>query len=734
MVIAAYWRLVHCQFVNYDDPDYISNNPMVLKGLTLEGIRWAFTSFHAANWHPLTWLSHMLDCQLYGANPLGPHLTNLCFHILNTLLLFILFNRLTGAQWKSAAVAGLFAVHPIHVESVAWISERKDVLSTFLGLLSTWCYVRFAQKQVDSKKRIWYLGTLFCFALALLAKPMVVTLPFVWMLLDCWPLVRSWQSRLVFEKIPFLFLSGIACLLTLMAQQNAVMPMDQKTSLLLAVILAVQSYWMYIAKLFFPTKLAVLYPMPNEFHLWQSAVAAVALIGLSLLAVAWRRGRPAIVVGWLWFLGTLVPVVGFVKVGLHFVADRYTYIPSIGLSLVFVWCVGELIAKSKRVAILGTALFSVVGLILLVVTNVQLKYWSDSVTLFEHCLAVTENNAVGEDLLGTALVEQHRFDESKTHFERSIQLLSTQVFNLSVSASYAHNHLGSVYLREGDNRAAVAEYKAAVGYDPNYAIAYANLGEALLKTGELEESLRSSLKAISISSNNAAAFYNAGTVYVMQHQTNDAVAFFRKAVELRPRFPEAHNNLAYTLAKTGAQAEAETHYREAIRLWPDYLDARRNFGGLLLKQKRFDEATEQYLAILRSEPDNAEAHYQLGVIEQDQRHYSDAALHLRRAVELKPSWVEAINNLSWLLSTSTDATVRNGSEALKFARRLAVFTGDDDVQTLDTLAAAYAETGEFAEASQHEKAAIETLRKRGEPVKGFEQRFDLYQQHRPFRE
>ena len=478
VTLAVYWPVMRCDFVDYDDPAYFMFNHHVQAGLTLNNVTWSFGTTATGNWHPLTWLSLMLDETLFGKSPAGPHFTNLLLHVANTVLLFLLFRRLTGAVWRSALVAALFALHPLHVESVAWISERKDVLSTFFGLLALWAYARFVQKsEVRSQKSevenqvsglrlstsgYYWLALLF-FSLGLMSKPMLVTLPFLMLLLDWWPLqrftiskLRTTASRLILEKIPFFVLSAISCVVTFIVQQkegSVVAWVNLSTAG--RVENASVSYTRYLGKTFWPFGLANPYPHPGHWELWVVIFSMVLVVGLTVAAVWVGRKCPYVAVGWLWYLGTLFPVIGLVQVGIQSIADRYTYVPLIGVFMILAWGLDEAGANRR----LPRQLLVVIALLLLVASGLrtrnQLSYWQNSGTLFNHTLAVTGNNSTAYSALGSYLLRQGRSMEATNYYIKSLQIHPDNpdvIFNLGNALTKLRNRCltdGTTSVRSG---------------------------------------------------------------------------------------------------------------------------------------------------------------------------------------------------------------------------------------------------------------------------------------------
>ena len=515
VTLLVYLPVLRHEFVHYDDTDYITENPHVTAGLTRDGVVWAFTTAHAANWHPLTWLSHMLDCQLYGLHPAGHHLTNVLLHTANALLLFFLLNKMTGALWRSALVAALFAWHPLHVESVAWAAERKDVLSALFWMLTLITYTNYAQKKSFNHQpsTINYLLALLFFACGLMSKPMVVTLPCVLLLLDFWPLRRIANFQfsisnfkiLLLEKIPFFVLSAGSCFITLHAQAAARWP---SVSLPLDTRLAnaVMSCLRYLSKMFWPVDLALIYPYP---HRWPAGavILAAALLAAWTALFLWRaRRHPHLAVGWLWYLGTLVPAIGLVQVGVQSMADRYTYLPSIGIFILVVWGANDLLKlrpQLKRFVGLaaGAALAGC-----LTVTSIQLNYWQNSVALFWHTIQVTTDNYS------------------------------------------AYNCLGSEMETSGKLDAAESLYADSVRVEPDFALGQFHLGMMRLERGDVTGASNHLAIAARLTPNDAVMQFDFGTFLARHGQPAEAAAHLRTALHIRPDFPEAQKTLADLLA------------------------------------------------------------------------------------------------------------------------------------------------------------------------------------------
>jgi tetratricopeptide (TPR) repeat protein len=493
LTFAAYWQVFYSDFIDFDDDLYVTENSNVQAGLTWQGIKWAFTTTHAYNWHPLVWLSHMLDCQLYNLNPVGHHFTNLLFHIANTLLLFLVFKSMTGRLWPSAFVAALFALHPLHVESVAWVSERKDVLSTFFWLLTIHLYVRYVRRP----KFVTYMPVVLALVLGLMAKQMLVTLPFVLLLLDYWPLQRFPQSQqkrrrskgisgtasfsyCFAEKIPLLILCLIASLIVLLIQSEVTLV---KTAAMIPIKYrlgnALIAYAKYITKMFWPVNLGILYPHPiKNIVLWQVLAAASALSAISFLVVRARRSHKWLIVGWFWFLGTLVPVIGLVQVGLQEMADRYTYVPLIGLFVIIAWGAADLLAKQRyRTVLLATASLVVLS-VLTALTWLQLTHWRNSISLFQHTVAVTANNDILHYNLGILFLQDGKTDEAIKHWSRAV--------NIKPDQPTIHRNLAMLLAQQGRLDQAIEHYRLALEFRPDDRTAYEALTKLLAARKKLD--------------------------------------------------------------------------------------------------------------------------------------------------------------------------------------------------------------------------------------------------------
>ncbi|MFV9644563.1 MAG: tetratricopeptide repeat protein [Desulfobacterales bacterium] len=586
--LAAYWQVMNYPFVNFDDDSYILKNHFVQEGLTWEGILWAFSFKSLTFWHPMVWLSHMLDYHIYGLIPGMHHSVGLIFHIANSLLVFMALKQMTGALWRSAFVAALFALHPINVESVAWVAERKNVLSAFFWMLTMLTYISYS-KQLSFYR---YITTILLFVLGLMAKPVLVTLPFVFLLLDYWPLQRlrfgqnktikprvsasgfqeSSVFRLILEKIPFFVFSAVSIYISSLAfQHNKMIISTESVPMKLRIANALVSYISYIKKMIWPDNLAIFYPYPDALPLWQITGTGLILIGISIL-VLWRlKSKPYLAVGWFWYIGTLMPVIGLVQAGLWpAMADRYAYVPLIGLFIFLAWGAGDIASKLHYKKILPAVIAGIL-LIFAITTWEQIRYWSSSVALFKHALDVTGvKNYIAHYKLGDALAEEGRNAEAIKHYHEALR----------------------------------TKYK----YWPGI---YLNLGVALMSVDKINESIDS----------------------------------FSKAIQIKPDFAEAYNNMGIAMEKQGDFTEAARHYREALRIKHDYAEAHNNLGVVLAKQGNFSEAIKHYLKALQISSKYESAHNNLGNALAYQGNYQDAIYHYKEALRINPNYIEAYYNL-----------------------------------------------------------------------------------------
>ena len=656
VTLAAYAPVHRFAFVNYDDPDYVTANFHVRAGITGEGLKWALGSRDAANWFPLTWLSHMLDCQVFGLEAGWHHLTNVLLHAVAVLLLFAFLNRATGARWRSAFVALIFALHPLHVESVAWVAERKDVLSACFWFLTLWCYVRYAERPGPLR----YALTLAAFCLGAMSKPMVLTLPFLLLLLDIWPLRRLAPRepggelwRLVREKLPFFAISAAVAMVVYGAQQSAgAVKSLALVPLSLRVENAVVSYTVYILQMFWPARLAVFYPYPSRFAGWQVGACAGVLAALSVLALRGLRRHPYIAVGWFWYLGTLVPVIGLVQAGAQAHADRYTYVPMVGLSILLAWGAGDLVLRRPRVrrSLVGVALAASCGCAAL--TAAQLRYWRDSESLMRHALeATTPDNYVAQHNLGNALAsDPSRLPEAFTHLEAAV--------GIRPDSAEAHSDLGTALAKvPGRLPQALAEYQTALRLAPDSAVVHNNLGYALAASGRLPQAIAEYQTALRLKPGYTEALNNLGSALARTPgRLPDAIAAFQEALRGRPGYAEAHNNLGLALAQIpGRLPDAAAEFETALRLQPDDALLHDNLANALASLPgRLPDAIAEYESALRLQPDSPQAHYNLAAALSKIGRTSEAIAHLQAAVGLQPGFAAAHNSLGVALSSMPD--------------------------------------------------------------------------------
>jgi protein O-mannosyl-transferase len=673
-LVATTWlvfgQTLRHDFVNLDDHTYVYENPQITQGLTTDSLIGAFTHTHARNWHPLTTISHMLDCQLYGLQAGWHHFTNVVLHTLALLLLFLVLNQMTGAFWQSAFVASLFAIHPLHVESVAWVSERKDVLSAVFFMLTLGAYVCYVRKPSVAR----YLLVALLFALGLMSKPMLVTLPFVLLLLDYWPLGRLGGQkseggrrlrRLITEKIPLFALSALSCTATLLATYST--KTSEQLPFMWRLNTAAVSYVAYIWQMFWPARLAAFYPHPNDqLPFWQVLLAIAFLISVSLLTILSRKERPYIFTGWFWYVGMLVPVIGLIGAGEQARADRYTYLPQIGLYVLITWGISDLVAlimtrrsESRSVRsgpqptargsrtvrnngpahrgyeLICAAVAATIIIALSWLAFVQTSYWKNSDMLWNHTLAVTTDNDM------------------------------------------AHNNLGHLFLRRNELDSAVSHFEAA----------------------------------LEIRSRTTAAHYNPGAALI-------------------------ETNLGTALARKGRLTEAISHYEKAMKLRPDFGDPYFNLGSVLFQQGRTDEAIAQWQKALATQPNDAGFHTALGSAFLTKGLHKDAIAEYEHATRIFPRDFVARNNLAWLLATSSDASIRDGKRAIELAEQTVQLSSGKDANYLRTLAAAYSEVGRFSEAIAvtQQAAALATIQGKTEVANRLKKDLVLYQEQVPLRE
>ena len=679
-LVAITWlvfgQTVRYDFVNYDDNEYVYANPAITSGLNPHGIIYAFSGRHARNWHPLTTLSHMLDCQLWGVRAGGHHLTNVVLHTIAVVLLFLVLQQMTAAIWQSAFVAALFAIHPLHVESVTWISERKDVLSAVFFMLTLGAYVRYVRSPSIGR----YLTMSILFALGLMSKPMLVTLPFILLLLDYWPLkgfaVRSSTKRLILEKIPLLALSAAGGFVTLWVQQSSVAHTEE-LPLIWRVANGLVTYAIYLRQMIWPVGLAVFYPHHgDQLPIWEIGLAIVLLGLVSAGAIALRHKRPYLVTGWFWYLIMLLPVIGLIQVGSQAHADRYTYLPQIGLYLLLAWAITDalqgltasqpsLFRRLPKPSLLGAsrlprrilgATVSVAIIALAWCAYVQASHWRNGESLWGHALAVTSGNFLAHDGLGECLANRGRLDEAIDQFQKA----------LKIAPGYPEleTNLILALTRKGRTDEAITHLQALLKEHPNDAQAHYNLGNALRKKGD----------------------------------SQGAIAAYEKALSIQGRYPAAHYSLGIALDHNGQIDEALAHYQEAVKEQPNYPEAYYLLGNDLLRKGRVDDAIAAYEQALKNRQKYPEVENNIGLALLQKGRPSEAIAHWQNALAGQSDSVDSLNNLAWILATFPESWLRNGRQALALAERANQLSGDNNPAILRTLAAAYAENGRFTEA------------------------------------
>lgn len=733
ITLAVFWQTVQYEFVNSDDNIYIYENPFVQRGLTWAGLHWAFTYGEIGHWHPLTWLSHMLDCQMYGLDAGGHHLTNVLLHTTSVILLFLVLRQMTGMVWRSAFVAAIFAVHPLRAESVAWISERKDVLSGLFFMLTLLMYFRYVH---SPRSILRYSAVLIAFTLGLLSKNMLVTLPFVLLLLDFWPLKRFSDFapevvfRLTVEKVPLFLLTVASCVMT------ALVPEKVDTDIHLPFVLrmenAIVSYITYLWQMIYPSGLACLYPNPtSHLPVWQVVGAMGLLLGISAVVLFVHKSYPWLMVGWLWYLGMLIPVIGIVQISYYAHADRYTYLPQIGIYIAITWAAAELAEKWQvRHIVLGNMMSGVIVLLMACAWK-QTTYWKNSEMLWRHTLAVTSNNSIAHNNLGTALAKNGHLDEAISEFQKALMINSNN--------PEIYYNLGIAFAQKGQLDQAALEYQNAVAINPNYMAAYCDLGNALLQKGHADEAVQEFQKALAINPGYALAHYDLGNVLAQKGQINEAIQEFQKAVAINPNYSQAHNNLGNLLLQKGQVDDAIREYKKTLAFSPNDAETYYNLGVALAQNGQEDEAFLEYQKALAINPHYAMAYCNLGNLLLRKGRVDDAIGQFQKALIVQPGFVAAYDSLqhiAWVMATSPDSHLRNGTKAVDLAQQEDRLTGNNNLMALATLAAAYAEIGEFVEAIANAQHALQLASSQNDPAMIFALQAQLkcYQAGSPFRD
>jgi tetratricopeptide (TPR) repeat protein len=705
--LAVFAPALNNGFVSYDDEEYVAQNPHVLGGITPEGVHWALGANVSGHWHPLTLLSLQLDADLYGGAPWGFHLTSIVLHALSTVLVFGVFARMTGRPWPSAVLAAGFALHPLRVESVAWVAERKDVLSTLFWMTTLGAYVCWTERPTLGR----YALLLTSLTLGLLAKAMLVTLPFVFILLDYWPLGRlqsnlngerraagaggdAWRPslwRLLLEKLPLLILAAAAAVMTVISQQQggALEPLAA-WPLWFRVAGALRASVAYLGMIAWPSGLAAIYPLPRAAPpLWLVSLTLAFLVAITLVVVRLRRRAPYLLVGWLWYLITLVPVSGLAQAGLQALADRYTYVPSLGIGLALVFGLADLARRWRARLLLGVAAAALLATWSLLTVR-QIGWWRDSETLFRHALEVTRDNYVAHHHLGRALASRSKQD-AIVEYQRAIEVRPDYAL--------AYNSLGLALAAQGDLAAARAAYERALDLDPTYANARVNLGLVLATQGKMDEAIREYEAALASRPDHALAHLNLGMALLRLGRLDDAHAHLEHAVAERPDLPDGQEQLGAVLDLLGRPADARPALARAAAMRPD--DAR--VAALL-----------------------AHVHLELGQPEPARTWYA-------RAFDRARDWPQAMARTAWRLATHPDERLRNGPLALRLARTACEGTEFEEPELLDALAAAHAACGQFDAAAREAGRALERLPAGSPQHEALLEHRRAYERHEPVR-
>jgi tetratricopeptide (TPR) repeat protein len=615
LILIAIWlvyaRSLAYPFTNFDDFDYVVDNRHVNTGFTLANLRWALTATYAANWHPLTWISHQIDVSLFGVDAGKLRIGSIALHCASSILLLLFLLQTTARRWASIAATALFALHPLRVESIVWVSERKDTLSTFLFLATLLAYVQYTRTRSVAR----YLLVLVLFALGLAAKPMLVTLPFVLLLIDYWPLNRARTPRLLIEKLPLFAMVIPSAIITMHAQRVAMRPIPLAIRLANSVV----SYATYVAKMVWPSSLAVMYPYRPTVTIYAITGSVVLLVAITFVVFRFAKRAPYAIVGWLWFLGTLVPVIGFVQVGAQAMADRYTYIPSIGFTIAIVWLVADLL-RNRAAMEIGIAT-AIVVVILATTTFVQAGTWRDTLVLFEHAVTVTPQNPQAINALGREYLFRNEYDSAQAEFNRAI----------AVDPQYAdaYDALGSTLSELGDAAGAERNFRKAIEIDPQ-PVYYRDLGQLLATTGRVDESLATYQKSIAIKSDPEAL----AEIAAIKGDAPNAIRYFREAIEERPRAPDLHNNLAAMLAREGHDVEAMREYAAAVRIAPKQYDAHMNLGAILTRHQRPSEAMSEFQMAAQIRPGSPEPHVYVALVRAQMKQFDAAIAELRAAAQI----------------------------------------------------------------------------------------------------
>lgn len=746
-LVAITWivfgRALGFDFFNYDDSFYVYQNPSISNGLTRAGLVSALTQPLVGNWHPLTSFSLMLDAQFFGLKASGYHFVNVLLHSVAVLLLFFVLRAMTGAVWRSAVVAALFAIHPLRAESVVWISERKDVLCGVFFMLGLGAYYRYARKPPLLGA---YLMVAAALTLGLLSKAMLVTFPFLLLVLDYWPLRRftfspvtatdpvkenpttATTSWLLLEKIPFLALAAVISIATIIAQKQA-LSTAQDWPLRWRVDNALVTIWVYLRQMVWPANLTVFYPHPKgTLALWVVGLSLLALVAVTLSVFVLRKKHPYLITGWLWYLGMLVPVIGLMQVGAQAHADRYTYLPQIGVYLAVTWGIADLSAGWRgRRLILGTAAALVITS-LIAVSWRQVGYWSSTVRLWQHTLALTSDNDVAERGLGSELLRLGQVDEAIAHDRAALRIRPRDANGLT--------NLANALLQKKEYPEAIKHYREVIGVRPNDSEMHRNLGKALYQSGAIDQAVAEFREALRIRPKDSDAAYSLGNVFLEKGEAAAAIPYFRKAIEANRKNVAAQYNLAIALQRNGDLDEAIAQFQQTLQLDPRNVAAHNNLAITFLKTGRTQDAIAQWEAALRLQPNNAEMHNNLAVALLEQGRLAEAVREWQETLRLQPDRVGTQITLAWILATAPESTVRDGSSALELAQRAFRAAATRNLLLFRVLAAAYAESGQFPAAIQSAEEGVERAEAQGQStiVQLLEGDLALYEQSIPVRD
>ncbi|MGD9132237.1 MAG: tetratricopeptide repeat protein [Desulfobacterales bacterium] len=669
-ILAIYGKVRHYEFINFDDDIYVTANSFVVQGVNPEGLRWSFnyTLKDGNYWQPLTWLSHMLDVTLYGMDAGRHHLSNVFFHIASTVLLFLAFNRMTGALWRSAFVAALFALHPINVESVAWVAGRKNVLSTFFWMLTLLFYAGYHQRHGVLR----YLAVIFAFGLGLLAKPMLVTLPFVLLLLDYWPLKRIVFKRagrfpavgvlrLILEKLPLFILSALSVYLSAASVKgmgNVISLENMPMKLRFANALV--AYVKYIGKLIWPYHLAVYYPLPERIPIWQPLTAFAMMFFISILVFRTLNRKPYLAVGWLWYLGTLIPVIGLVQVGMWpAMADRWAYVPTIGLFIILAWGFSEIACRWRyqRIVLAGLSVSALTALLIL--SYLQISHWRNSVSLFEHGIKVTGGTWKVHNNLANALNARGRSSEAIGHYKHALELDPPEPEGVHYNLAIALTSMGRL-------QEAIEQYYEAIHINPDYADAHVNLGAALARLGKTAEASRHYFAALRVDPNFAQANYNLGNLLLAQGETDAAISRYSKAVHINPLFAEAYNGLGLAFMQTGKLEQAVFCFREAAKLNPAFSDGLRNLKLAESISKKIFQAVSGMRDALNFNMQTQDLDHKVNDLLEKKQKLEKTLKHFQKTLSRQPGFAEFDqNNIAVVL-----AVKRKYEQKLDLFRRI----------------------------------------------------------------